>query len=131
MNEVAIIGCLRGALPGLAGIWLFGSQAGGDAGPASDVDLAVLVDGKANPLDLWHIAAELATIAGRPVDLVDLRDASTVMQSQIVTKGRRLWSRDAGPALYELAILREKMDFDVARAGLMADIARTGKIHER
>ena len=49
MKEAAIIDRLRMALPGLASVWLFGSEAAGDAGPASDIDLAVLVDGRADP----------------------------------------------------------------------------------
>ena len=131
MDEAAIIDRLREALPGLAGVWLFGSQAGGEAQAASDIDLAILVDGKADPIELWSLAAELAGIAGRPVDLIDLRDASTVMQSQIVARGRRLWSRDNGAALYELVVLREKMDLDIRRAAQMDDIAATGTIHGR
>ena len=131
MNESSLTGPLLAAFPGTIGIWLFGSHATGAAGPDSDIDLAVLVEGRADALALWDLAGELGRLAGCPVDLVDLRAASTVMQYQIVAHGRRLWQRDTGAELYELFILREKMDFDVARAGLLADIAASGSIYGR
>ncbi len=39
-------------------IYAFGSQVDGTAGPESDLDLAVLVAGYAEPLTLWDIASE-------------------------------------------------------------------------
>jgi len=62
------------------------------------------------------------------VDLVDLRTASTVMQYQIITTGERLWARDGQAALYESFILSEKTALDTARAPLLQDILRTGKV---
>ncbi len=35
---------LRQRIPGLLGVYLFGSRAKGSVGPASDIDLAVLSD---------------------------------------------------------------------------------------
>lgn len=85
INETAIVDHLRARLPGAMAIYLFGSVASGEAGPESDVDLAVLNDGALDPVALWDIAGELTGIVHRHVDLVDLRRASTVMQHQVVT----------------------------------------------
>jgi hypothetical protein len=101
------------------------------AGPGSDLDLAILVAGYADPLGLWALAGDLADVAGCPVDLLDLRAASTVMQYQIVTTGQRWWARDIQAALFEVAILSEKTALDTARAGLLDDIRRTGTIYGR
>lgn len=129
LPEERIVAFLQAELAGLLGVWLFGSQANGHAGDHSDVDLAVLVAGKADPLQLWEIGQKLAAMADREVDLLDLRAASTVMQYQVVTEGRLLWQRDAQGILYESAILSDKTELDMARAGLLADIRREGKVY--
>lgn len=112
-------------------IYAFGSQLQGTARSESDLDLAVLVAGYANPLALWNAAGELADVVGCPVDLLDLRAASTVMQYQVITTGQRLWSVGLAVGLFETYVLSEKTALDEARAPLMADIQRTGKIHGR
>ena len=131
MNRAAILDALRQCLPHLLALYAFGSQVSGDAGPESDLDLAVLVEGKADPVALWHLAGELAELAGCPVDLLDLRAANTVMQHRVITTGQRLWARDPQADLYESFILSEKTALDEARAPLMAIIQREGTIHGR
>ena len=131
MKLDAIQARLQTAIPSLSAIYLFGSRARGTAGPDSDADLAILADAPPDPVALWTLAGDLADLAGCPVDLVDLRAASTVMQYQIIMAGRRLWARDAGVDLYETFILSEKTALDEARARLLGDIAREGRIHGR
>jgi predicted nucleotidyltransferase len=123
--------CLRRRWPPLLAVYLFGSVAQGQAGPQSDVDLALLLPGMAQPLALWDAAEELAALWGCQVDLLDLRAASTVMQYQIITSGRRLWALDAQAALYECFILSEKTALDSARAGLLHDIQQRGSVYGR
>ena len=131
MDEAAIVRHLLDKLPGALAVYLFGSRAAGEAGAASDLDIAVLVEGRVDPLALWETANALSGIVGCHVDLVDLRTASTVMQHQIVVRGRRLWSLDARAGIYEAFILSEKLELDAARGALLADIAREGKVHGR
>lgn len=129
MNQAAILALLRARVPDLLAVYAFGSRVEGTAGVDSDLDLAVLVAGYADPVRLWELAGELADIAGCPVDLLDLRAAATVMQHRIVTRGERWWARDTRAALYEAAILSDKTELDRARAGLLADIAQRGSVH--
>lgn len=129
LPEERIVAFLQAELPELLGIWLFGSQANGHADARSDVDLAVLVAGKVDPMRLWDLGQEVATMVDREVDLLDLRAASTVMQYQVITEGRRLWQKDAQAALYESAILSDKTKLDEARAGLLSDIHREGRVY--
>ncbi len=131
MNRSAIIQRLKSQLPNVLGIYAFGSRIRGDARPDSDLDLAVLVAGYADPLQLFQLSAELADIAGCEVDLLDLRAASTVMQHQVITTGERWWASDSQAALYETAILSEKITLDNARAGLLADIKQRGSVYGR
>lgn len=51
----------------------------------------------------------LAQIAGCEVDLVDMRAASTVMQYQILTTGKRWFAADTQADFYEVAVLSEKL----------------------
>ena len=131
MNIDALVTHLHARLPSLLAVYLFGSQASGTAGADSDLDLAVLVAGEVEPLRLWQLSGDLADIAGCPVDLLDLRAASTVMQYQIITSGQRLWAADAQAALFESFILSEKTALDSARAGLLADIQKEGRVYGR
>lgn len=129
MNRENIIRILPERICGLLAIYAFGSRIQGTARPHSDLDLAVLVAGYADPLVLWALAGELADVAGCAVDLLDLRAASTVMQYQIITKGLRWWACDAQAALFEAAVLSEKTALDTARAGVLADIQFKGTIY--
>lgn len=131
MDIQALLTHLQDHLPDLLAVYLFGSHAQGTAGPDSDVDMAVLVPGEIDPMLLWQIAGDMADIAKVPVDLIDLRAATTVMQYQIVTRGQRLWARDVQAGLYESFILSEKTAFDAARAGLLKDIQEKGTVYGR
>lgn len=125
------VGMLQRRVPGLLAVYGFGSRIQGTARADSDLDMAVLVAGYADVLLLWQLSGELADIAGCAVDLLDLRAASTVMQYQIITTGVRWWAKDAQAALFESAILSEKTALDMARAGLLGDIALRGSVYAR
>jgi len=129
MNSDRIVAMLKSRIPNLLAVHAFGSRVQATARVDSDLDLAVLVAGYADPLELWNLAGEPADIASCPVDLLDLRAASTVMQYQVIATGERWWARDAQAALYEAAILSEKTALDSARAGLLTDIQREGKVY--
>ncbi|WP_369958751.1 nucleotidyltransferase domain-containing protein [Pseudomonas benzenivorans] len=131
MNRVALIELLRSRLDGLLAVYAFGSRVQGTAGERSDLDLAVLVQGYADPLVLWALAGEAADIAGCPVDLLDLRRASTVMQQQVLMKGERWWALGKEVGLFECAMLSEKLELDRARAPLLRDIERDGRVYGR
>lgn len=126
-----LIAILKTRVPGLMAIYAFGSRVQGSATQHSDLDMAVLVAGYADAVLLWQLAGELEDIAGCPVDLLDLRAASTVMQYQIITKGVRSWAADGQAALFESAILSEKTALDMARAGLLSDIQQRGSVYVR
>lgn len=113
---------LQSWLPKLLAVYGFGSRVQGTARSDSDLDMAVLVAGYADPVYLWQRSGDLVNIVGFDVDLLDLRAASTVMQYQILTTGVRWWTLDAQAALFECAILSEKTALDTARAKLLMDI---------
>ncbi len=117
------------AIPDVLAIYAFGSRVDGTAHDESDLDLAVLVAGYADPVRLWMLAGDLAGKVHCDVDLLDMRAASTIMQHQILMTGRRLWARKLDADLFECFVLSEKTALDEARAGLLIDIRERGKIY--
>jgi len=132
IDRAAVVETLRTRLgERLLGVYAFGSQVSGQRRPDSDLDLAVLLTGKADPVALWNLAQEIAAQIDVDVDLVDLREASTVLQYRVVTTGEHWWVRDMQVGLFEAFVLNQKTTLDEARAPLLADIQREGRVHGR
>ncbi|MEA9995954.1 nucleotidyltransferase domain-containing protein [Pseudomonas sp. 10B1] len=131
MNFERLVAHLQAHIPGLLAVYIFGSQVTDHATAQSDLDVAVLLAGKLDPMRLWEMSGELADIAGIPVDLIDMRAASTIMQYQVITTGLRVWGDDVQVGLFECFVLSEKTELDTARAGLLADIQKDGSIYGR
>ena len=129
VDATRVVDELRARVPLLLAVYAFGSRTGDRAGPESDLDLAVLVEGRADPMLLWDVSGDLADLVGCSVDLLDLRAATTIMQYQVVTRGERWWNQDVRAPLFEAAVLSEKTELDRARAGLMQDIASRGSVY--
>lgn len=127
----AVITAIRAAFPQAIAIYAFGSRINATAHADSDLDLAVLIAGYAPPLPLWELSGKLADISACPVDLLDMRAASTVMQYQILQTGRRWWAKQPAAGLFECFVLSEKTALDSARADLLADIQSRGHIYDR
>ncbi len=111
-------------------IILFGSYGKGRARDESDMDIAYLGDKEPGGYDNFLLAQELACVAGRDVDLLNLRTASTVMKAQIITGGRVIYCSDEMrkadffmKALKEYALLNEE------RAVVLREIERRGSVY--
>ncbi len=75
-------------------IILFGSFAKGTAREDSDIDLAYFSDQKLSSYERFTLAGDLAAIAGREVDLVDLKQIDTVFTMQIFSEGVPIYIKD-------------------------------------
>jgi predicted nucleotidyltransferase len=109
---------------------LFGSQAREDAGPGSDIDLAVLTLGNLDPVERWKLQEDLAAQAHQNVDLVDLRRASTVMRVQVLRDGRLL--ADLQPSVranFEATALSAYARLNEERREILNDIAARGSVY--
>jgi predicted nucleotidyltransferase len=134
MEFQALVDLLKEKLPRLMAVYAFGSrvqQQGQHARPFSDLDLAVLVEGYVNPVELFDLSGAISDVVACPVDLLDLRAASTVMQHQILMEGQRLWARDIHVGLFEAAMLTEKLHLDAARGPLLQDVMDSGVVYGR
>ena len=117
MDAQALKDELSTNLPGLEGVclvYLFGSQIGGNLGPMSDYDLAVLVDravdGRAVQTRLAHeLARALQTDR---VDVVLLNRASIELAYAIIAQGKVLYERDLATRVeYEATVLSRYGDY--------------------
>ena len=88
-----------GARPEVLEAYLFGSVARGEAGPTSDLDVAVYFD-EAMDRAMWaNAAAELsadlmAELGTDDVDVVTLNAAGPLLYHRVLRDGERLLSRD-------------------------------------
>ena len=105
----------RSGLPVVAA-YLFGSAARLEAGPLSDVDVAVLFDEATHPDVCIAAAARLHTLLGqgsaRPVQIVVLNWASPLLRHRVLRDGVVLVGReDARRVRFEEFALCEYLDF--------------------
>jgi len=124
-----VVDVLLAAFPQAFAIYAFGSRVRGDSLPDSDLDLAILVPGYGDPHRLWELSAELAGRLGYYVDLLDMRAATTVMQSQVLDHGIKLWSLEPQAGLFECFVSSEKLSLDARCAGLLVDIEARGSVY--
>jgi len=125
-----LLDLLRARLPGLAAVYLFGSSETGGAHAASDLDLALLSSSRLEPMFRWELQGDLAQRAGRSVDLVDLRSASTVMRMQVVSTGRLLLSMDPVEVdRFEMFVYADYSRLNEERRAILDDVKRRGRIH--
>ena len=112
-------------------ITVFGSMAKGTARKDSDIDIAFLSDDKFEPYDLFIIAQELAAILDRDVDLIDLNEASTVFQAQIVGTGEMIYCNDEyRKAIFEMKTFKMYAKLNEEREVIFKRIRESGEIYD-
>lgn len=88
-----------------AAILLYGSRAAGRAGPASDVDLAILAgERNVDPFEVARTKTDLEDLLHAPVDLVVLDGASPVLRMEVLRCSRVL--RKSDPERFEAFVVR-------------------------
>jgi len=95
--------------------WLFGSTARGEAGPLSDVDVAVLLDdsvARENYLDAAAALVEELERSAPRIDLVVLNEAPPALRHRVLLDGLLLLERDPRRRIdFEVRSIREALDF--------------------
>jgi len=94
-SEQRAIDLLLSEIPEIELIYLFGSMATGKTHLQSDIDIAYWTSSASTDnLKRFAIQERLATLFSTDVDLVDMRTASEVFRYEVVTTGRRIYTRD-------------------------------------
>lgn len=130
MDHQRITKLIRRHLPEVQGIYLFGSAARDEARSDSDIDIAVLCSEALASVGKQQVHEELELALGIDVDLVDLRDATTVMRSQVLTTGIRLFESDARAVdAFEDFVYADYARLNEEREAIIDDVRRRGSIH--
>lgn len=125
-----VLALLRREIPGLAGVYLFGSAAYGAARAESDVDLAFFAGPPLARGEVVRLQMALADLLRRDVDLVDLASATTILQAQVLGEGRLIDAPDAPViAAFEVRAMRAYQELKARRADLEAAIAARGRVY--
>ncbi len=128
-----VISTLQAALPGLKGVYLFGSRADGTARPDSDYDLAFLAPNHSlSDYALYRLRLQLASLLNADVDLIDLYPASTTLQFQVVAKGQCLFSSDnLFCNEFDLFVFSSYQRLTEGRREIIQDVHQRGFVYAR
>ena len=130
--EHSILSCCERSLVGIEAIYLFGSQVTGLARNESDIDIAVLCLKPISAEIRWELAQNLAILLNCDVDLLDMREASTVMQWQIIKTGKKIFCADIKKnAFFETYVLCDYIRLNEQRHLILEDIKKRGSIYGR
>jgi predicted nucleotidyltransferase len=116
---------LKSKLDGIKAIYLFGSHASGLVTEESDIDIAILMGKKIAPVQRWQIESELANELSSDVDLVDLLNASTVMQNQIIQQGICIYDDDNSACFFEIQVMSMYQHLNEERADILKQYMRS------
>ncbi|MDX1585067.1 MAG: nucleotidyltransferase domain-containing protein [Thermoanaerobaculia bacterium] len=123
---------LRATVDELVAAYLFGSTADDTTHPESDLDLAVLTELPLSAEARWELEQRVSRELRRTVDLVDLRQAPTTLQSRIVASGTRLCCFDETKAEeFENFVFVAYADLNLERREILQQVETEGHVLAR
>jgi len=133
MELQEIVSIVREHHPRVQGIYLFGTYATPEQRPDSDLDIALLLEPteakREKSLAFGACRDALEARAGRSVDLINLREANTVFQNEIITEGRLIVSTDeAATDAFEMQVMSAYQKLNEERSGILEDIELSGRV---
>ncbi|WP_323639651.1 type VII toxin-antitoxin system MntA family adenylyltransferase antitoxin [Pectobacterium polonicum] len=114
-----IVSTLKKQIPDIRMVYLFGSQATGNARADSDIDIAIMATRTLAPIERWELSNQLTKTMGRDVDLVDLLQASTVLKMEIVRNGKLLYDAETAAGEFEMITLSMYQHLQKERADII------------
>lgn len=119
--------------PSLQAIYLFGSTAEGDITNADDVDIALLFPYNSTiqetSIFFSDAKADLERYFSRPVDLVQLRNVSTVFKNEIIFSGSRIYTNDIYAAeTFEMITVSLYQKLNEERKEILEEVFQSGRV---
>jgi uncharacterized protein len=99
-------------LPQVKFAYLFGSHARGSAGPLSDVDIAVYLDGRLNEFDyrLTLIESLARKVRSDDLDVIALNSAPVLLAFDVIRDGIVLKDDRSRRVIFEAKVIRDYLD---------------------
>jgi predicted nucleotidyltransferase len=120
--EIKIIDFIRKEISDVISIYIFGSFAANQETPSSDLDIAYFASKKTDSVKKWEIQEELASLLDIDVDLVDLQDASVILRTEVIEKGKLIFKNDKYKTDYfEMTTYSMYADLNESRVDILND----------
>jgi predicted nucleotidyltransferase len=124
--------CILSQWPDTQAIYLFGSFIEPGAAAAGDIDIALLFPPEETPerrdLPFSDAAVDLSDHFGLPVDLVNLRQVSTVFANRIISTGERILTAEELPVEeFEMLNLSFYQKLNAERHDILEAFFKTGR----
>ncbi|MDD3293557.1 MAG: nucleotidyltransferase domain-containing protein [Geobacteraceae bacterium] len=121
--------------PSTQAIYLFGSYGTEYERPESDADIALLLPPDLSPktgyFAMSRLSSDLESLLKRDVDLINLRQASTVLRKEVVAADRRIYTGDGYAAdEFEMLTLSLYQKLNEERAGIVKDAMAGGRLYQ-
>jgi predicted nucleotidyltransferase len=121
-TEILITDFLKDHIPGIIAIYIFGSMADNSATQESDIDIAFLTFQKISAVEKWKIQEEVASKLNQDVDLIDLKDATTILRTEVIEKGKLIFSGDSYQVNhFEMITYSMYADLNESRQDILTD----------
>ncbi|MFH1860710.1 MAG: nucleotidyltransferase domain-containing protein [bacterium] len=135
MNNDAIIQTILALHPDTQAIYFFGTHGTEQEWPESDVDIAVLLPPKeakqVGSFAMSKLHVTLEQLLGKDVDLINLRQVSTVFQKEITLPNRRFFCADNYAAdEFEMLVLSFYQKLNEERRQILDEFWQTGRAYK-
>ncbi len=132
--NAVIISTVLQHYPDTQAIYLFGSCGTENEWPDSDVDIALLLSPlqakEIGFLALSDLYFQLECLLRKPVDLINLRQVSTVFQKEIIGANRRIYTADQHAAEeFEMLTISFYQQLNQERREILEQFWRTGRAY--
>lgn len=125
-----LVAHIRSFVPDLLAIYRFGTWGTTAERPDSDLDIAILAIGPLDSIKRFDLMTELARIAGRDVDVADLRSADAVFRAQVVSTAERLFAaNDRACGDFEDFVYSDYARLNEERKHILRDIRDRGSVY--
>ncbi|TYR75958.1 nucleotidyltransferase domain-containing protein [Rossellomorea vietnamensis] len=113
-------------------IIIFGSTVNGNSMAESDIDIAYLSDKALDKYTIFMTAQGLASELNKEVDLIDLNDANTVFQAQVVHTGKVIYCTDVRRKMeFEMKAFKKYAKLNEEREPILRKIKESGAVYEK
>ena len=130
--DTQIVKLVLNHFPEVLAVYRYGSYSTGEYHCRSDLDLALLLPPLQDSgyLYLHPLHSDFELLTGTPVDLVNLRKVSTLLQKEIVEKGKRIYTKNAFECeMFELLVLSLYQKLQEERAEIVREGLETGRFY--